>query len=87
MWCPESEARSLFPKGGKALGEEGLQGSAERICWKKPPGPVGLVSNQGSMYAAPGPFHIIASLYKVNSSWLRLPRKTFCKWLHLCFLI
>lgn len=86
MWYPERGTLSPFPKGGKTLGEC-VPDSADCICGKKSPGPVGLVSNQGSMYAAPGPFHIIASFYKVNSSWLRLPRKIFCKWLHLCFLI
>lgn len=60
MWCPEKGALSPFPWSGNDTWEH-VPDSVDCICWKKSSGPVGLVSNQGSMYPALGPFHVIAS--------------------------
>lgn len=60
MWYPEKGAPRPFPWRGNDTGEHAPD-SVDCTCWKSP-GPVGLVSNQGSVYPALGPFHVIASL-------------------------
>lgn len=45
---------------GNDTGEH-VPDSVDCIRWKKSSGPVGLVSNQGSVYPVLGPFHVIAS--------------------------